>query len=216
MKSMRQIRARWYAAAGSVLAALALAATQGAAAAGAVTSGPAGGNGPHWSGNLIADGDAGAGYCTRDWNAATTIPGWVIRTGSPNVMCYSTARVGHPAGAAGPGFFSSGPYGDSAMTQTARLAPPAAAGGSLSYRLSGWLGGWKSEPGYVKVSLVFLRPLRPAGRRDGHAAHGVPGQPERPDPPAPPRGGRAGSPGNGVHPRRGAVPGQFHPARRGA
>ena len=61
MKSMRQIRARWYAAAGSVLAALALAATQGAAAAGAAASGPAGGNGPHWSGNLIADGNAEAG-----------------------------------------------------------------------------------------------------------------------------------------------------------
>src|ERR1700728_4852893 len=167
MKSMRQIRARGFAAAGSVLAALALAATQGTAAAGAATSRPARGNGPHWSGNLIADGDAGAGYCTRDWNAATTIPGWVIRTGSPNVMCYSTARVGHPAGAAGPGFFSSGPYGDSAMTQTARLAPPAAAGGSLSYRLSGWLGGWKSEPGYVKVSLVFLRR---SGRPDGASA----------------------------------------------
>jgi len=167
MKSMRQIRARWYAAAGSVLAALALA-TQGAAAAGAATSGPAHSlapsNGPRWSGNLIADGDAGAGYCTRDWNAATTIPGWAIRTGSPNVMCYSTARVGHPAGAAGPGFFSSGPYGDSAMTQTARLAPSAAAGGSLSYRLSGWLGGWKTDPGYVQVSLAFLgRSGRPAG-----------------------------------------------------
>ena len=50
------------------------------------------------------------------------------------------------------------------MTQTARLAPAAAAGGSLSYRLSGWLGGWKTEPGYVRVSLVFLgRSGQPAG-----------------------------------------------------
>jgi hypothetical protein len=89
-------------------------------------------------------------------STTTTIPGWVIRTGSPNVMCYSTARVGHPAGAAVPCFFSSGPYGDSAMTQTARLALPAAAGRSRSYRLSGWLGEWKTDPGYVKVSLVFL------------------------------------------------------------
>jgi len=167
MKSTRQIRARWYAAAGTVLAALALAAPQGAAAAGAATSGRAGGTGSHWSGNLIADGDAGAGYCTRDWNAATTIPGWVIRTGSPNVMCYSTARVGHPAGAAGPGFFSSGPYGDSVMTQTARLAPPAAASRPPSYRLSGWLGGWKTEPGHVQVSLVFLGR---SGRPDGTPA----------------------------------------------
>jgi hypothetical protein len=111
--------------------------------------------------NLIADGNAAAGYCTRDWNAATTIPGWSVRAGSPNVMCYASHPVRHPAGPAGPGFFSSGPYGDSAMTQTARPAPGAAAGRSLSYRLSGWLGGWKTEPGYVTVSLTFLR-------RSGH------------------------------------------------
>ena len=118
------------------------------------------GNGSRWSGNLIADGNAGAGYCTRDWNAATTIPGWTVSTGSPNVMCYSAGQISHPAGAAGPGFFSSGPYGDSAMTQTARLAR---AGRSLSYRLSGWLGGWKTEPGYVRVSVTFLG-------RSGHRA----------------------------------------------
>ena len=160
MKSMRQIRARWYAAAGSVLAALALAATQGAAAAGTATSGAAhgraAGNGPHWRGNLIADGNAGAGYCTRDWNAATTIPGWTVRTGSPNVMCYSTARVGHPAGAAGPGFFSSGPYGDSAMAQTARLAPSAAARTFASSR---------SQPNlfqeFQPMGGVCARPLAP-------------------------------------------------------
>ncbi len=165
MRSMRKIRARWYAAAGGMLAAVALAATQGTAgaAASSLAHGRAGGHGPRWSGNLIADGNAGAGYCTRDWNAATTIPGWTVRTGSPNVMCYATRQIRRPAGAAGPGFFSSGPYGDSAMTQTARLARRAAAAGSLSYRLSGWLGGWKTEPGYVTVSLTFLG-------RSGHQA----------------------------------------------
>ncbi len=155
MRSMRQIRPRRYAAVGPAAAMALLAAALGTAAASAATSGLA-----HrmnrWSGNLIADGNAGAGYCTRDWNAATTIPGWTIRNGSPNVICYTTGHVPHPAGAAGQAFFSSGPYGDSAMTQTARLDPSAAAGGSLSYRLSGWLGGWKTEPGYVQVSLIFL------------------------------------------------------------
>ena len=166
MRSIRRIRARWSAAAGVGMALL-LAGTQGTAAAGAAVSAPAhgmpAGNGPGWSGNLIADGNASAGYCTRDWNAATTIPGWGIRTGSPNVVCYAAARARHPSGAAGQGLFSSGPYGDSAMTQTAWLAPGATAGQSLSYRLSGWLGGWKTEPGYVNVSLAFLR-------RSGHAA----------------------------------------------
>ena len=163
MRSMRQIRPRWYAAAGPAAAALLLAAAQGTAVASAATSGPAHGK-PQWSGNLIADGNASAGYCTRDWNAATTIPAWAIRNGSPNVICYTTGHVPHPAGPAGQAFFSSGPYGDSAMTQTARLDPSAVADGSLSYRLSGWLGGWKTEPGYVRVSLTFLsRSGHPAG-----------------------------------------------------
>ena len=110
------------------------------------------------SGNLIADGNAEAGYCTRDWNAATTIPGWTVTGGSPNVMCYSMAHIRHPAGrgseAAGRGLVSSGPYGDSAMSQTVRL--PAAAARPAAFRLSGWLGGWRSERGWVRVSLAFL------------------------------------------------------------
>jgi len=114
---------------------------------------------PGWlSGNLIAGGNGEAGYCTRDWNAATTIPGWTVVTGSPNVMCYSVARIRHPAGrgseAAGRGLISSGPYGDSAMTQTVWL--PAAAAQPSRFRLSGWLGGWRSERGWVRVSLAFL------------------------------------------------------------
>lgn len=47
-------------------------------------------------------------------------------------MCYTAGRFSHPAGVTGPGFFSSGRYGDSAMTQTAALAPWATAGGPLS------------------------------------------------------------------------------------
>jgi len=110
------------------------------------------------SGNLLAGGDADAGYCTHDWNAATTIPGWTVTQGSPNVMCYPARPVPHPRGPAGHGFFSGGPYGDSAMTQTARLS--AAAGridtGSVRFRLSGWLGGWRALPGYVRVTLAFF------------------------------------------------------------
>jgi hypothetical protein len=179
---MGQIRPRWYAAAGPAAAALVLAAAQGMAVASAAASSPA--HGMHrWSGNLIADGNAGAGYCTRDWNAATTIPAWTIRTGSPNVICYTAGHVPHPAGPAGQAFFSSGPYGDSAMTQTARLDPSATADRSLSYRLSGWLGGWKAEPGYVRVSLSFLGhsghpagppvTLRTVSRPDRHSGTGL-------------------------------------------
>ncbi len=54
MRSMKQIRARWSAVAGSVGVALLLAATQGTAAAGAATTTPvrgvSGGNGPDGAG----------------------------------------------------------------------------------------------------------------------------------------------------------------------
>jgi hypothetical protein len=130
----------------------------GGALAGLLAAGgpaAAAGTGQHrgMSGNLIADGNGEAGYCTRDWNAATTIPGWTVVTGSPNVMCYPVTRIRRPAGRAGTGFISSGPYGDSAMTQTVRLPP---ATGPVAFRLSGWLGGWRHEPGYVRVALGFL------------------------------------------------------------
>lgn len=32
------------------------------------------GDAPGASGDLLADGDAGAGYCSHDWNAASTTP----------------------------------------------------------------------------------------------------------------------------------------------
>ena len=58
------------------------------------------------SGNLVADGNASAGYCTHDWNAATTIPGWTVTRGSPNVMCYPARPFPRPPGPAGGGFFA--------------------------------------------------------------------------------------------------------------
>jgi hypothetical protein len=145
---LAQVRAGRVAAAAAVLAGLMAA---GAPGAGAASGAPAG-----TSGNLIAGGNGEAGYCTRDWNAATTIPGWTVTAGGPGVMCYSAARFRHPAGAAGRGFFSAGPYGDSAMTQLVRLGRRAGRDGPVTFRLSGWLGGWRGEPGYVTVSLAFL------------------------------------------------------------
>ncbi len=149
-------RAGWVTAAGVAVAAL-LAAVPAGAAASVLAPGGYPGGAAGASGNLLAGGDAGAGYCTHDWNAASTIPGWTVTRGSPNVMCYPARPVPHPHGAAGRGFFSGGPYGDSAMTQTASLRR--AAGridtGSVRFRLSGWLGGWRALPGYVRVTLAF-------------------------------------------------------------
>jgi hypothetical protein len=108
---------------GVALATLLAAVPSGAAASVLAPGGHPGGT-PGASGNLLADGDAGAGYCTHDWNAASTIPGWTVSQGSPDVRCYPARPVRHPHGPAGPGFFSGGPYGDSAMTRTASQPAP--------------------------------------------------------------------------------------------
>ena len=154
---MGRSRAGRVTASGVALATLLAAAPSGVAASVLAPGGKPGGA-PGASGNLLADGDAGAGYCTHDWNAASTIPGWTVTQGSPNVMCYPAHPLRHPGGAPGRGFFSGGPYGDSAMTQTASLRRAAGRidAGPVRFRLSGWLGGWRAEPGHVRVTLAFL------------------------------------------------------------
>ena len=174
------------------------------------------GGAPGASGNLLADGDAGAGYCTHDWNAASTIPGWTVTAGQPQRHVLPSAPVPHPAGAAGRGFFSGGPYGDSAMTQTASLRAAARriGTGTVRFRLSGWLGGWRTEPGYVRVTLAFRGR---SGRQLGGlvtAAHGDRGRAGPPDPLARPVGDRDGARRDPVRPGHGGLPGQLDTARR--
>ncbi|MCX3061661.1 alkaline phosphatase family protein [Streptomyces beihaiensis] len=112
------------------------------------------------SGNLIVNGDAeSGGYCTDDWAAATTVPGWTTESGGLNVMCHSVASFGLPDDGKTPGksFFGPGNFGDGAMTQTADVSSAAAAidGGTVHYDLSAWLGGWTVYSGHVAVSLHF-------------------------------------------------------------
>jgi len=167
LRSVGRSRAGWVTASGVALAAL-LAAVPSGAAASVLAPGGSRGGAPGASGNLLAGGDAGAGYCTHDWNAATTIPGWTVSLGSPQVMCYPARPFPHPGGGrAGRGFFSGGPYGDATMTQTTSLRRAARRidTGSVRFRLSGWLGGWRAEPGYVRVTLSFLSGT---GQRLGH------------------------------------------------
>lgn len=126
-----------------------------AAAAPAPTTAFSGG-----SGNLLVDGDAEAGKCTTDLNAATTDPGWTILSGSPNVMCYPAEGVSYPATPApGNAYFGAGPYdSSSAMTQTVPVSAAAHAidSGTVSFDLSGWLGGQGSLPGRAQVDVRFL------------------------------------------------------------
>lgn len=123
------------------------------------------------SGNLIVNGDAEAGYCTTDWTAATTMPGWTIQSGSPDVVCYSAGSFAHPATPApGKAFFAPGNQGDGSLSQTEDVSSAAGAidGAGVSYNLSGWLGGWASYAGYVQVSLRFQNG---AGRQLGATAN---------------------------------------------
>ncbi|WP_344438484.1 alkaline phosphatase family protein [Kitasatospora nipponensis] len=110
------------------------------------------------SGNLIVNGGAEAGYCTTDWTAATTLPGWSVVSGSPDVICYSAGSFGHPASPApGTAFFAPGNQGDGAIQQSVDVSSAATAidGGGIGYNLSGWLGGWTTYAGYAQVTLQF-------------------------------------------------------------
>ena len=111
------------------------------------------------SANLILDGDANAGYCTTDWTAATTVPGWKVVSGSPDVVCSSAGSFGYPAGAtADPAFFAPGNQGDGSVAQTVDVSSAASAidAGGVNFNLSGWLGGWTTYSGYTDVSVEFL------------------------------------------------------------
>lgn len=125
-----------------------------------IVSAPAPAQAAASSGNLIVNGDAETGgYCTNDWGAATTVPGWTTEAGGLDAMCYTAGSFGLPSDAKTPGkaFFGPGNFGDGAMTQTVDVSSAAAAidGGGVSYNLSGWLGGWTVYSGYVAVSLHF-------------------------------------------------------------
>jgi Phosphoesterase family len=108
------------------------------------------------TGNLIVDGSANAGYCTTDWTAATTMPGWTVNESSPDVICSSAGSFGWPGTAPG-AFFAPGDQGDGNMTQTVKVSAAAAAinAGGVTYNLSGWLGGWGSYAGYTQVTATF-------------------------------------------------------------
>ncbi|MER7583562.1 alkaline phosphatase family protein [Kitasatospora sp. NPDC097691] len=112
------------------------------------------------SGNLIVNGDAEAGgYCTGDWSAASTVPGWTVQAGGIDAMCHSVASFGLPTDGRTPGkaFFGPGNFGDGSMAQTVDVSSAATAidGGGVHFNLSGWLGGWTVNSGYVAVSVHF-------------------------------------------------------------
>lgn len=108
------------------------------------------------TGNLIVDGRANAGYCTTDWTAATTMPGWTVNASSPDVICSSAGSFSWPGTAPG-AFFAPGDQGDGNMAQTINVSAASGAinAGGVTYNLSGWLGGWGSYAGYTAVTAIF-------------------------------------------------------------
>lgn len=111
------------------------------------------------SGNLIVNGNAETGKCVTEWITATTVPGWTITQGNPSVVCYSISSIGTPSiSSQGAAFLADGPYGDSAMSQTIDISSAATAidTGSITYSLSGWLGGYSSYSGEATVFATFL------------------------------------------------------------
>lgn len=111
------------------------------------------------SGNLIVNGGAETGKCVNEWITATTVPGWTTTQGNPAVVCYTITSIGTPSSSTqGSAFLADGPYGDSALSQTINVASAASAidSGSVTYNLSGWLGGYSTYNGQATVLLTFL------------------------------------------------------------
>ena len=129
--------------------------------------------------NLLDNGGAELGDPSLSGYSAVSIPGWSV-TGTPTVIKYGTPRVfpaawsstsgvalpgflafpgtgAAPAGA-GAQFFGGGPVGTSTLTQTVDLGAAAAqiATGTLTYNLSGDLGGFTIDPSRASVTVTFL------------------------------------------------------------
>ena len=111
------------------------------------------------SSNLLVGGDGEAATCSSDWSAVNTVPGWTVTQGNPAVVCYTIGTFSTPVtGSGGQAFIADGPYGDSALSQSVNVSSAAAEidTGSVTFDLSGWLGGYGSYNGQAVVTAVFL------------------------------------------------------------
>jgi len=115
------------------------------------------------SGNLLVNGNAELQLCTNDWTAQTSIPGWRVIRGAASVLCYSAFKFANvtpvtpsniPAGNA----LFAAPGADTAMQQSIDVSAAAGAidAGTVSFSLSGWLGGWGNRPERATLTAVFL------------------------------------------------------------
>ncbi|MBV8529173.1 MAG: ricin-type beta-trefoil lectin domain protein [Candidatus Dormibacteraeota bacterium] len=114
------------------------------------------------SANLLVDGDGSAADCSLSGYEETTIPGWTITSGGPNFTCYNATggfpTASTPGAQPGNGLFTGGTRGNSSLQQNVDVAADATAidGGSATYNLSGWLGGWQTQNDRADVVATFV------------------------------------------------------------
>lgn len=129
--------------------------------------------------NLLVNPGAELGDPSLSGYSAVTIPGWTM-TGTPTVIEYGSPRnawpigtsfpmpnlpsfLGFPKAKSGPPdggnqFFGGGDVATGTLTQTVDLRGASADidTGTVSYDLSGWLGGYLSDPSGASVKVDFL------------------------------------------------------------
>ena len=129
--------------------------------------------------NLLVNSGAEVGDPSLTGYGSVTIPGWAV-TGTPTVIRYGTPRemhvwysksryptlptlLGFPATSAEPAdggtqFFGGGPVGTSTLTQTVNLSKsaPQIASTTMSYTLSGDLGGFGIDRSQASIAVTFL------------------------------------------------------------
>ncbi|MFJ2577360.1 alkaline phosphatase family protein [Kitasatospora aureofaciens] len=111
--------------------------------------------------NLIVNGDAECGNPSTSGYDGVTLPGWQV-SGVPTAVAYG-APGGFPSAATpgpalrGNAFFSGGPVGDSALTQSADVSSAAGQidGGAVTWNLAGRLGGWSGENSTATLAVTF-------------------------------------------------------------
>jgi hypothetical protein len=92
--------------------------------------------------------------CTVDPDAATTIPGWVIVSGSPALRCADSLHALWPAEHAPRVAISSGPYGASTLERVIRLRPGTVSHGRVT--LSAWFAVSGRRPTRGLLGAQFL------------------------------------------------------------
>lgn len=94
--------------------------------------------------------------CTTDRQAASTVPGWLIRAGSPTLLCASALRASWPAQRSPRVIVASGPWGASTLERTLRF--PRAAPASMHFAASAWFGISGGSTAAPRLTGVFLGP----------------------------------------------------------